>query len=148
MPINQRKHIRFSLEIPATLVNKRGHRFNTVLKQISVGGCFAAWDEAIFAGDQFRLEIELPNQNRLPLSCKAIYRFEDTGIGITFTDISRFEQDLISSIITDRLEKTGSPDEIDPFAQPFISIIEDPNVIAANPRLKHESMLDEVMSGQ
>jgi len=148
MQINQRKHIRFSLDIPATLVNKRGDRLDTVLEQISIGGCFTAWNDSIFAGDQFRLEIELPNQNRLPLSCKAIYRFEDTGIGITFTDISRFEQELIPSIITDRLAKEGMPGDIDPFDVPVVAVIDDPNVIAADPRRQRQALLDEVMSGQ
>jgi len=147
MSINQRKHIRFSLDIPATLVNKYGERQETVLQQISVGGCFTGWEENIFAGDEFRLEIELPNKNRLPLACKAIYRFEDTGIGITFTDICQFEQELISSIISNRMEQEGLPADIDPFAQPTRSLDEDPAVVVSDPRREREQMLESVMSG-
>ena len=53
MSINQRKHIRFSLDIPATIVNKYGERQDTILQQVSIGGCFTAWEENIFAGDEF-----------------------------------------------------------------------------------------------
>lgn len=148
MSINQRKHIRFSLDIPATLINKYGERQETVLQQISIGGCFTGWEENIYAGDEFRLEVELPNKNRLPLACKAIYRFEDTGIGITFTDISQFEQELVSSIISDRLVQEGLPGDIDPFAQPSRSIEEDPTVVISDPRRQREAMLEKIMSGQ
>jgi len=147
MSINNRKHIRFSLDIPATLVNKYGVSTETMLEQISVGGCFTAWNDSIFAGDRFRLEIELPNKNRLPLDCKAIYRFEDTGIGITFTDISRFEQDLISSIISERLQLEGLPGDIDPFAQPAKKAEDDPTVLVVDPRRRRENILDDILSG-
>ncbi|MGH9946607.1 MAG: PilZ domain-containing protein [Pyrinomonadaceae bacterium] len=147
MSIDQRKHIRFSLNIPATMVNKHGERLETLLQQISVGGCFTDWEDTIFVGDELRLEIELPNKNRLPLACKAVYRFEDTGIGITFTDISQFEQELVSSIISDRLVLEGLPGEIDPFALPA-SPKPDPTVVISDPRQQHEATLEQIMSGQ
>ena len=145
MSINQRKHIRFSLDIPATIVNKYGERQDTVLQQVSIGGCFTGWEENVFAGDEFRLEIELPNKNRLPLACKAIYRFEDTGIGISFTDICQFEQELISSIIANRMEQEGIPGEVDPFALPARNIEDDPTVIISDPRRPIDT-LEPVMS--
>ena len=147
MSINQRQHIRFSLDIPAIIYSKFGEKQETRLEQISIGGCFTGWEENIFAGDEFRLEIELPNKNRLPLACKAIYRFEDTGIGITFTDICQFEQELISSIISNRMEQEGLPADIDPFAQPTRSLDEDPAVVVSDPRRQREQMLENVMSG-
>ena len=147
MSINQRKHIRFSLDIPATIVNKYGERQDTILQQVSIGGCFTAWEENIFAGDEFRLEIELPNKNRLPLACKAIYRFEDTGIGISFTDICQFEQELISSIIANRMEQEGIPGEIDPFAQPARLVEEDPTVIISDLRRSRDLVPDPMGSG-
>ena len=76
MSISNRKHIRFSLDIPATLVTRYGERQETILQQISIGGCFTGWEENIFPGDEFRLEVGLPNGNRLPLRCKAVYRFD------------------------------------------------------------------------
>jgi len=148
MSINQRKHIRFSLDIPATIVNKYGERQDTVLQQISIGGCFTGWEDNIFAGDEFRLEVELPNKNRLPLACKAIYRFEDTGIGITFMDVCQFEQELISSIISNRMEQEGIPGEVDPFAQPARTIEDDPTVIIADPRRQRDHLAEPVLSAE
>ena len=107
MSIHQRKYTRFSLEIPAVIYTKFGGRQETQLQQISMGGCFTAWEENIYAGDELRLEIELPNGNRLPLACKAIYRFENTGIGLKFVDISQFEQDLVAKIISEKLAFEG-----------------------------------------
>lgn len=148
MSINQRKHVRFSLDIPATLITKYGEKQHTLLQQISIGGCFTDWEENIYAGDEFRLEIELPNKNRLPLSCKAIYRFEDTGVGVRFLNISQFEQELISKIIAHRLEAEGVPLSVSPFEEP--KRFNEPN---GTPRLKtpreeREDRLTEVMSSE
>jgi hypothetical protein len=118
MSINQRRHTRFSLDIAAELITKFGDRQVTLLQQISIGGCFTSWEENIYTGDEFRLEIELPNKNRLPLKCKAIYRFPDTGIGVKFIDISKFEQELICRIISERLRHEGIPVAVDPFEEP------------------------------
>jgi hypothetical protein len=149
MSINQRQHIRFSLDIPATLVTKLGERHHTLLQQISVGGCFTEWEENIYAGDEFRLEIELPNKNRLPLKCKAIYRFENTGIGVRFTDISQFEQELISTIISERMNSEGLPTHPDPFSQPT-QFAAERGIIPAitDARQVREEMLEEVMAGE
>ncbi len=147
MSINQRRHIRFSLEIPATLVNKHGEKHETLLDQISIGGCFTEWEENIYAGDEFRLEIELPNKNRLPLNCKAIYRFEDTGIGVRFLDITQFEQELISKIISHRMILEGLPIEVDPFKTPSTFIGEDDYPQITDRRREKERMLQQAMSG-
>ena len=96
MSINQRQHIRFSLDIPAIIYSKFGEKQLTRLQQISIGGCFTDWDDSVLIGDEFRMEIELPNKNYLPLHCKALYLFEHTGIGVRFVDITKFEQSLIS----------------------------------------------------
>ncbi|HEX8289406.1 MAG TPA: PilZ domain-containing protein [Pyrinomonadaceae bacterium] len=114
----QRQHIRFSLDIPAVRFSKFGEKQETLLHQISIGGCLAEWDENVFTGDEFRLEIQMQNKNWLPLRCKALYRFENNGIGIKFIDITRFEQELIARIISDRLAQEGLPLQIDPFSQP------------------------------
>lgn len=146
MSINQRKHIRFSLDIPATLVTRYGERQETLIQQISIGGCFTGWEENIYAGDEFRLEIELPNRNRLPLACKAMYRFEDTGIGVKFADISKFEQELVSSIIADRMTREGLPVVTDPFSLPSRFIEDDDSPQIKTARRQREEMLEEVMS--
>ena len=112
MSTSQRQHIRFSLDIPARIYTRFGEAQNTTLQQISVGGCFTDWEENIYIGDEFRLEGELPNKNRLPLKCKAVYLFEGTGVGARFIDITQFEQDLVSKIISHRLELEGLPAEL------------------------------------
>ena len=148
MSIEQRKHTRFSLEIPAVIYTEFGERQATMLQQISIGGCFTGWEENIFAGDEFRLEIQLPNKNRLPLACKAIYRFENTGIGVKFSDVSQFEQSLVSSIIADKLKLEGLPLHVDPFMQParFGSEKDVPRI--TDERRNKEEILEQIMSGE
>jgi hypothetical protein len=149
MSISQRKHTRFSLDIPAAIVTRFGERQYTMLQQISVGGCFTDWEENIYAGDEFRLEIDLPNGNRLPLRCKAIYRFENTGIGVRFVEVSQFEQDLIGTIISDRMQKEGLP----AFMDSFSNAPEMPDAEYAAPRVTdqraaREEILEKIMSGE
>ena len=147
MSINQRKHVRFSLELPATLITKFGERQETTLQQISIGGCFTDWEENIYAGDEFRLEIELPNKNRLPLKCKAVYRFEDTGIGVKFLDICQFEQELVSKIIAKRMENEGVPVHVSPYDSPT-SYQNKKEPAPVSPRIEREAMLDSLMSAE
>jgi hypothetical protein len=144
MSVIQRKHTRFSLEIPATIITHHGERQETVLQQISVGGCFTGWEENIYTGDEFRLEIPLPNGNRLPLSCRAVYRFENTGVGVKFLDVSRFEQALVSKIITERLKAEGLPLPVDPFSQP--PSMNPPAADASDERATRDALLEDIMS--
>lgn len=146
MSISQRRHIRFSLDIPAKLISRYGDRQDTILQQISIGGCFTAWEEDIFAGDEFRLEVGLPNGNRLPLRCKAVYRFENTGIGVKFLDISQFEQELISKIIGFRMEVEGLPLAVSPFAEPSDVFDGEREPQPPSMRQRREELLEEVMS--
>jgi len=118
MPIEKRRHIRFSLDIPAIRYTRYGEALETVLNQISISGCLAEWDENVYVGEEFRLLVQLPNKNFLPLKGKALYRFADNGIGTKFLDITQFEQELLSRIISHNLEEQGLPLLIDPFAQP------------------------------
>jgi hypothetical protein len=99
MGIEQRRHIRFSLDIPAIRYTRYGEAVETMISQISIGGCLAEWDENVYIGDEFRLLIQLPNRNFLPLLCKAMYQFADNGIGVKFFDITKFEQELLSGIM-------------------------------------------------
>jgi hypothetical protein len=144
MSINQRKHVRFSLDIPAVLITKYGEKQQTLLQQISIGGCFTDWEENIYAGDEFRLEVELPNKNRLPLSCKAVYRFENTGIGVKFLNISQFEQELISKIIAHRMDAEGVPLSVSPFDEPSPGFSRPLRLVTQ--REQREEMLTEAMS--
>lgn len=146
MPDYKRQYIRFSLDIPAVRYTNFGEKHETVLHQISLGGCLAEWDENVYTGDEFRLEIRLPNKNWLPLKCRVVYRFENNGVGIKFADLTRFEQELIARVITDSLTQQGLSMHVDPFAQP-------PQFADQNaPRLTdsrrdREEMLAKIMSG-
>jgi hypothetical protein len=147
MSILQRKYTRFSLEIPAVIYTKFGERHETMLQQISIGGCFTGWEENIFPGDVFRLEIELPNKNRLPLTCKAIYRFENSGIGVKFIDVSGFEQSLVTRIVSGKLAAEGLPMPDDLFSRAATPEIEHKVPQITNERHDKEEMLERIMSG-
>lgn len=146
MSINQRQHIRFSLDIPAIIYTKFGEKRETRLEQISIGGCFTAWEDDILIGDEFRMEIELPNKNYLPLQCRALYRFDHAGIGVKFTDISEFEQSLISKIIAHKLDMEGVPLQVDPFTLPPTFVGDDPSPRITEIREKRDSILERIMS--
>ncbi len=148
MSIEERKHTRFSLEIPAVVLTKYGERQETVLQQISIGGCFTGWEENIFTGDEFRMEIDLPNGNRLPLTCKAVYTFENTGVGVKFVDITPFEQSLVAKIIKEKLRSEGLPVHIDPFSQPVSPGGAERRMTVSDERLAKEEMLERIMSGE
>lgn len=130
------------------MITRFGERQETILQQISIGGCFTVWEEDIFAGDEFRLEVDLPNGNRLPLRCKAVYRFENSGIGVRFLDVSQFEQELISRIIAFRMEVEGLPLAISPFAEPSDFFDGEREPQPPTMRLRREEMLEEVMSSE
>lgn len=148
MSINQRQHIRFSLDIPAIIYSKFGEKQETKLQQISIGGCFTGWEENIYIGDEFRMEIELPNKNYLPLYCKALYRFDHTGIGVKFIDICEFEQELISKIIAHKLDMEGVPLQVDPFVPPPTFAAEEPDPRITDIRAKRDALLEKLMAGE
>jgi len=145
MGIEQRRHIRFSLDIPAVRYTQYGEAVETMISQISIGGCLAEWDESVYVGDEFRLLIQLPNENFLPLTCKAMYKFADNGIGTKFLDITQFEQELLAGIISKTLEKQGLPLQVDPFAQPKISI-QSPVPKITDSRQQRDDILEEILS--
>ena len=146
MSINQRQHIRFSLDIPAIIYTKFGETRVTRLEQISIGGCFTAWEDDIYVGDEFRMEIELPNKNYLPLQSRALYRFDHAGIGVKFMNISGFEQELISKIIAHKLDMEGVPLQVDPFTLPPSFVTEDSSPRITEIREKRDSILERIMS--
>ena len=146
MSISQRQHVRFSLDIPVWVVNKLGERQRSELQQISIGGCFIGWDENIYVGDEFRMEIELANGNFVPLTCKALYRFDHTGIGVKFADITRFEQELIAGVIAAHLEAEGVPLQVDPFHIPPEFAGQEPMHRVTDARQMRDSLLEKIMA--
>lgn len=146
MSIEQRRHVRFSLDIPATRYTKYGEAAEILLNQISIGGCLAEWDETIHLGDEFRLLIQLPNKNFLPLTCKVLYKFEGNGIGAKFLTITQFEQELLSKIISQNLEQQGLPINVDPFAQPKKSADKNGLPKVTDNRQQKEDILDGILS--
>ena len=148
MSVEKRRFIRFSLDIAITRITENGNIFPSFIRQVSVGGCLADWEDSIFEGDQFRIEIQLPNKNKLPLMCKAIYRFVGKGIGLKFHEITQFEQELLAQIISENLESEGLPVLVDPFTQP--PKFGDQNDTEKDPvhqkRIEEEEMVDEAIA--
>ena len=127
------------------MYRKNGEKMLTATQQISVGGCLTTWDEEFCPGDEFRFELELPNGNRLPLTCKVVYCFDNSGIGAKFVDITKFEQSLIAKTISARLEMDGLPMPIDAFETPPKFDEVDVELKVPSRRQKIEEKLEEVM---
>jgi hypothetical protein len=128
------------------MYRKSGERMLTMLQQLSVGGCLANWDNDFYPGDEFRLELELPNGNRLPLTCKVVYCFDDKGIGAKFVDITKFEQELIGRTISARLELDGLPMPVDAFEEPPKFQDAEVKLKVFTKRDRFEERLEEVMA--
>lgn len=118
MFIENRQHLRFSLDIPTYLNDKADKPIEVWVRQISIGGCLLDWGDFALRDEEFRLEFVLPNENRLPLRCKIIYRVTGNSVGVKFQDVTRFEQELLATVISESLEKEGLPLMVDPFSQP------------------------------
>lgn len=106
------------MEIPAIRQGPFGESVEAILHQISIGGCLLGWDENISVGEEFRLLVQLPNKNYLPLRCKALYSYSEEGFGVKFLDLTKFEQELIAKIISYQLNEKGLPENFDPFKLP------------------------------
>lgn len=141
MTIEKRRFIRFTLDIPALCFSANGEEIEVMIRQLSVGGCQADWNESIFSGDIFRIEFQLPNKNRLPLTGKVIYRLQGKWVGVKFDEITQFEQELIARIISDNLESAGLPLLVDPFTVPPGYVAEDARREAIANQLKEKSLV-------
>lgn len=146
MSIEKRRFIRFSLDVPAIRFTKYGEKVETVLHQISIGGCLAEWDENILVGEEFRLLVQLPNRNWLPLACKALYRFADNGIGVRFLSITQFEQELVSTVISQNLEIQGLPLQVDPFGMPVTYVEPKNKPRITDLRRQKDEILEDILS--
>jgi len=115
-------------------------------QQISVGGCLIDHGEGFYPGDEFRFELELPNGNRVPLTCRVVYCFEDSSVGAKFIDITKFEQDLVAKTISYRLELDGLPLPIDAFEKPPKFADAKVTLKVSTERERLEEKLEEVMT--
>ena len=108
----------------------------------------AEYDGSILTGDDFRLELTLANKNRLPIYCKAIYRFPGKGIGLIFQEISQFEQELLGTVICLNLENEGLPLLVNPFTQPPTYFEKESSRPAqiSEVQLKAEELMDDLMA--
>lgn len=157
MSIEQRRFIRFSLDIPAYRQTEDGGRRPIMLHQVSVGGCLAGCDDSIYTGDEFRVLLPMSNGNFLPLFCKALYKFAGRGIGAKFVEITEFEQQLLGDVISESLEAEGLPVQVDPFAHPpsyrtansnslgGCVVAQSPEIIA-DPRDVEEQIVEQILS--
>ena len=145
MSIEQRRHIRFSLDIPAIRYTKYGEKMELILNQISIGGCLIEAEENLFVGDEFRLEVQLPNKNWLPLYCKILYKTENVGIGARFLNITRFEQELLAKLIAQSLEKSNLPFQVNPFDNP-VKLRQNYEPRLTSPQMRKEEFIDKLLS--
>lgn len=67
------------------------------IKQISRGGCLLFPPLPPLSNQPLRISFRL-SENAAYINCKGevVYRFEDKGTGIAFTEISIYNQDLIT----------------------------------------------------
>lgn len=147
MSIENRRYVRFLLDIPAVKHRADSQPSPTLIKQVSIGGCLTEWDDSVFPGDEYRLEVQLPNKNYLPLACKVIYKFENLGVGLKFPEIVQFEQELLSDVITEKLEQEGLPLFVDPFMLPS-NYAEKQLSTADSKRMKQEEMVEEAIASE
>ena len=70
-------------------------------------------------------------------------------MGVKFIDITKFEQSLVSKIISHKLAAEGLPLHIDPFTEPppVEGMQQQPITGAGDDRLSREEMLEKIMSG-
>ncbi len=115
---SRRRYQRFFVPFFARREGSNGKPTLFTIKEISVAGCFAVWDENARAGEIIRFEMPLSNGNWMPVSAKVIYRLTD-GVGTKFFEMTKFEQELIAEVIRYQLQQAGLP-ERDPFDEPDV----------------------------
>jgi len=143
MSIENRQHLRFSLDIQAFRNPLKGEPTEVWIKQISIGGCLMEWTDFASNDDDFRLEFVLPNSNHLPLHCKVIYRSVGNVVGVKFKGITKFEQELLSLIISDTLQNEGFPLTLDPFLVPPPIIKEEPSKKVSKKKINQDENFEE-----
>ncbi len=89
-----------SLNIPAFRTTVEGERRETIVQQINIDDFLIELEEKIEPDEEFRIEIEMPNKNLLPLTCRTVERTEKEGNNYEMIDLTEFEIDLIGEILS------------------------------------------------
>jgi len=89
-----------SLNIPAFRTTEEGERRETIVQQINIDDFLIELEEKIEPNEEFRIEIEMPNKNWLPLTCRTVERPEKEGNNYEMIDLTEFEIDLIGEILS------------------------------------------------
>lgn len=89
-----------SLNIPAFRINEEGEKRETIVQQINIDDFLIELEEKIEADEEFRIEVEMPNKNWLPLTCRVAERPEKEGNNYEMIDLTEFEIDLIGEILS------------------------------------------------
>ncbi|NNE97821.1 MAG: hypothetical protein HKN25_02240 [Pyrinomonadaceae bacterium] len=89
-----------TLNIPAFRVNEEGERCETIVQQINIDEFLIELEENIQPDEEFRIEIQMPNKNWLPLTCRTVERPEKDSNSYEMIDLTEFEIDLIGEIMS------------------------------------------------
>ncbi len=89
-----------SLNIPAFRFTEKGEKVETIVREINLDDFLIMLEENIQPVEDFRLEIQLPDQNWLPLVCKSVERESDADVSCAkLIDITDFELELLGHVL-------------------------------------------------
>jgi hypothetical protein len=114
---NQRKYIRFPLTLQARRLDENGDSHAFLLREIGLGGCLIDWIENSYVGERTRIELLLNNGNWFPVNVKVLYRIPEKHLGLKFIDMTLFEKEVVSKLITEAADAQNLQIE-NPFAKP------------------------------
>jgi len=103
--IDQRKHARYHTDLEI-LIYQGQNTLHGRIRQISRGGCLVFPSLPPLPNQPLRISFRLA-EDAAYINCKGevVYDFADKGTGVAFTEISAYNQDLI----TEYFEKHPAP---------------------------------------
>jgi Tfp pilus assembly protein PilZ len=111
---NKRLHPRVEISWEARLENSDKSQ-EVILKDISLGGAFVVCQEPLAMQDQFKIIINLPNSEALPLNAEVVWsnanmpldKVVNRGMGIKFINNAPREHQQLQEAINAALEKSN-----------------------------------------
>jgi PilZ domain len=104
-----RKHPRFRVSLPSTLVHRNQFRHSGSIQNISAKGCCVESMIKPFTGMQLTIHLDMPGESQPILIDNAAVRWSGSaGIGIEFLTISPPHQDRLNRVI-EQLQPKSSP---------------------------------------